>query len=152
MSVFHWHLADDQGWRIEIPGHPELTDIGSVRKLNTSPMFYSPKQYYSTEDVGRVVEYASRRYILVLPEIECPGYVSALLASHPEVGCTGGPYEVETRHGVIEDVLCIGKDNTYELFEDIIREVARLFPGPYIHLGGDECHSLRWKDCPDCRT
>ncbi len=152
LSVFHWHLTDDQGWRIEIKSHPELTEKGSTRKKRTSPESMTKCEFFTQDEIKDVIEYAARRHITVVPEIECPGHVSALLTAIPEAGCSGGPYEVETRTGVFPDVLCIGNEKPYEILDDVFREVAELFPSEYIHIGGDECPHTRWDNCPKCQA
>ena len=139
INVFHWHLTDDQGWRLWITSHPELVSV-------------NPRQYYTAKDVKAVVEKAGLLGIEVVPEIECPGHVGALLASHPELGCTGGPYVLEDRHGIFDDVLCIGQERIYGILEDVFRDVASMFPSPRIGIGGDECPVTRWKACPRCRA
>ena len=152
MSVFHWHLTDDQGWRIEIKSHPELVEKGALRKQHTCPERMSKHQYFTQEEAREIIAYAAERHIEVVPEIECPGHVSALLAAIPELGCTSGPYEVETRTGIFPDVLCIGNDKIYSVLDDIFHEIADLFPSEYIHIGGDECPHTRWDDCPKCQA
>ena len=139
INVFHWHLTDDQGWRLWIPSHPELVSV-------------NPQQYYTESDVEAVVEKAGLFGIEVVPEIECPGHVGALLASHPELGCTGGPYVVEDRHGIFDDVLCMGQERIYDILEDVFRDVASMFPSRRIGIGGDECPVTRWKSCHRCRA
>lgn len=139
INVFHWHLTDDQGWRLWIPSHPELVSV-------------NPQQYYTESDVEAVVEKAGLLGIEVVPEIECPGHVGALLASHPELGCTSGPYVLEDRHGIFDDVLCMGQERIYDILEDVFRDVASLFPSRRIGIGGDECPVTRWKSCSRCRA
>jgi len=157
MNTFHWHLTDDQGWRIEIKKYPKLTEIGSVRsetminknwdKFNGNPH----GGFYSQEDIREIVRYASDRFITIVPEIEMPGHSLAALAAYPEFGCTGGPYEVAKTWGVFNDVYCAGNDQTFEFLENILAEVMELFPGEYIHIGGDECPKKEWKRCPKCQ-
>ena len=155
---FHWHLTDDQGWRLPVPEYPLLTEVGSVRKAHTCPEsiegFHDTpdleKKYYSDEEIKEIVAYAKERYIEIVPEIELPGHVSALLAAYPEFGCTGGPYNVENRWGIFPDVLCLGNDDIFKIYDAIFATVERLFPGKYIHIGGDECLSTRWQKCPKC--
>ncbi len=160
VNRFHWHLTEDQGWRIEIKKYPELTKIGSVRKetvigLNrTQPRRFDGKPYggYFTQDeVREVVRYATERYIEVIPEIDMPGHMVAALATYPELGCTKGPYEVRTRWGIAREVLCAGRESTFEFIEGVLDEVVALFPSKYIHIGGDECPKDAWKVCPDCQ-
>ena len=162
MNVFHWHLTDDQGWRIEIRKHPRLTEVGSVRKetiigRHTDP---PPHRYdgiphggfYTQEQIREVVEYAADRHITVIPEIDLPGHMQAAVATYPELGCTGGPYEMRCRWGISEDVLCAGNEKTYEFIEDVLDEVCELFPSELIHIGGDECPKTAWKRCPKCQA
>jgi hexosaminidase len=160
VNRFHWHLTEDQGWRIEIKKYPELTKIGSVRKetvigLNrTQPRRFDGKPYggYFTQDeVREVVRYATERYVEVIPEIDMPGHMVAALATYPELGCTKGPYEVRTRWGIAREVLCAGRESTFEFIEGVLDEVVALFPSKYIHIGGDECPKDAWKVCPDCQ-
>ena len=162
LNTLHWHLTDDQGWRIEIEKYPLLTKVGAVRKetkvghINDKEagydgIPYGKGCYYTKKDVREVLEYASARQITVIPEIEMPGHAVAALTSYPWLGCTGGPYEVWTTWGVSEDVFCIGKETTFDFLEDVLGEICEMFPSEYIHIGGDECPSVRWKDCPDCR-
>jgi len=160
MNTFHWHLTDDQGWRIEIKKYPELTETGAFRKetlvghLRNKPYVYDSKQYggfYSQDEIREIVAYAASRFVTVIPEIEMPGHALAALASYPELSCTGGPFEVYTRWGVVEDVFCAGKEETFTFLQDVINEVIELFPGEYIHIGGDECPKIRWEKCPYCQ-
>lgn len=158
MNRFHWHLTDDQGWRIEIKSCPELTEIGSMRSGtvigNNSDVDDGIPYggYYTRDEIREVIEYAAQRYITVVPEIDMPGHASAILAAHPELGCTGGPYEVGHKWGVYNDVLCIGNEDIYTLLYKIIDEVAELFPAEYIHIGGDETPTVRWEECPKCQA
>jgi len=147
MNIFHWHLTDDQGWRIESRQHPKLTEISAWRTENGK----SYGGYYSQDDVREIVEYAQERYITVVPEIEMPGHSLAVLAAYPELSCTGGPFEVPTTWGVFDDVFCAGNENAFTFLEHVLTEVFDLFPGPYIHIGGDECPKTRWKNCPKCQ-
>ncbi|MEW9606550.1 beta-N-acetylhexosaminidase [Bacteroides sp. L008] len=162
MNRFHWHLTEDQGWRIEIKKHPKLTEIGSMRKetiINrysaTTPGIYDGTPYggfYTQEEIKEIVAYAKERYITIIPEVDLPGHMLAALATYPELGCTGGPYEVGTRWGIYDDVLCAGNENIYPFIEDVLQEVFKLFPGEYVHIGGDECPKTRWKSCPKCQS
>ena len=148
MNRFHWHLTEDQGWRIEIKKHPKLTEIGSMRKetiINrysaAIPGIYDGTPYggfYTQEEIKEIVAYAKERYITIIPEVDLPGHMLAALATYPELGCTGGPYEVGTRWGIYDDVLCAGNENIYPFIEDVLLEVFKLFPGEYVHIGGDE--------------
>ncbi len=159
MNSFHWHLTDDQGWRIEIKKHPRLTEVGAWRKgSQIGP--YSRREYdsvpyggfYTQDEIREVVAYAAARHINVVPEIEMPGHALAALAAYPHLGCTGGPYEVERGWGVFEDVFCAGNDTVFSMLEDVLTEVIGLFPGPYIHIGGDECPKDKWKTCAKCQA
>lgn len=158
INYFHWHLTEDQGWRIEIKKYPQLTEIGSKRKetikdWETKEMDGTPVSgYYTQEEAKEIVAYAAERYITVIPEIDMPGHMLAALASYPELGCTGGPYEVSTTFGVFQDVLCGGNDKTLQFAKDVVNEIMDIFPGPYIHIGGDECPKARWKECPKCQA
>ena len=161
VNRFHWHLTEDQGWRIEIKRYPNLTKIGSMRKetaIGRHNKKVTPKYdgkphggFFTQEEVRDIVRYASERYIDVIPEIDMPGHMVAALASYPELGCTKGPYEVRTRWGISKDVLCAGSEATFEFIEGVLTEVMELFPSKYIHIGGDECPKDRWKECPDCQ-
>lgn len=158
MNSFHWHLTDDQGWRIEIKKHPKLTDIGAWRKgSQVGP--YSRREYdsipyggfYTQDEIREVVAYAKARHINVVPEIEMPGHALAALAGYPHLGCTGGPYEVNKGWGVFEDVFCAGNDSTFAMLEGVLTEVMELFPSEIIHIGGDESPKERWKACAKCQ-
>ena len=140
MNIFHWHLCDDQGWRIEIPAFPRLTEIGAWRVENGSRY----GGFYGRDEISQVVEYARVRGVTIVPEIEMPGHASAALAAYPEYSCTGGPFEVATTWGVFDDVYCAGKDKTFAFLEAILEEATSLFPGSVIHIGGDECPKERW--------
>ena len=161
INRFHWHLTDDQGWRIEIRSYPQLTAVGS-RRAQTLVGRYSSKGpnqydgipyggYYTQDDIREIVRYAAERHIEVIPEIEMPGHGLAALASYPWLGCTGGPYEVWTRWGISDDVYCAGKETTFRFIEEVLTEVLELFPSKLIHIGGDECPKKRWKSCPLCQ-
>ena len=159
MNSFHWHLTEDQGWRMEIKSHPKLTEVGAWRKgSQVGP--YSRREYdsipyggfYTQDEIREVVAYAAARHINVVPEIELPGHAMAALAAYPHLGCTGGPYEVQKGWGVFEDVFCAGNDSTFDMLEDVLVEVMELFPSPYIHIGGDECPKEAWKSCSKCQA
>lgn len=159
MNSFHWHLTDDQGWRIEIKARPKLTEVGAWRKGSQvgpyAAQTFDTLRYggfYTQEQIREVVAYAEARHINVVPEIEMPGHALAALAAYPPLGCTGGPYEVERGWGVFEDVFCAGNDSVFTFLEDVLSEVMALFPGEYIHIGGDECPKTRWKECPKCQA
>ncbi len=156
INTFHWHLTDSQGWRLEIKRYPELTRIGNYRPYTESwPTWKSDgvpvDGYYSQDDVREIVAYAAERFITVIPELDMPGHATAALASYPFLGCKGEGYHVLTKWVIDKDVYCPGKETTFEFLEGVIAEVAELFPGPWIHLGGDECKKDRWKSCPHCR-
>ena len=158
INRFHWHLTEDQGWRIEIKKYPKLTEIGSVRSetvIGNNTGKYDGKPhggFYTQEEIKDVVKYAEERYITVVPEIDLPGHMLAALAAYPEFGCTGGPYEVAKSWGVFDDVLCPGNDSTFTFLEDVLTEVMALFPSEYVHIGGDECPKVRWEKCPKCQA
>lgn len=158
MNRFHWHLTEDQGWRIEIKKYPVLTAIGSVRKQTTighNSQIYDGTPYggyYTQEEAREIVEYARQRHIVVIPEIDMPGHQEAALASIPELGCTGGPYEVETNWGVFPDILCMGNEKTYQFCEDVLSELIDIFPSEIIHIGGDEAPKSRTAECPKCKA
>ncbi len=161
LNIFHWHLTDDQGWRIEIKSHPELTEVGAWRDDTVVGRYLGGTDYptdgkrhggfYTQEQIREIVAYAKERYIEIIPEIDLPGHTSAVLAAYPQLGCEDKEYKVANRWGVIRDVLCAGNPASLDLFKDIMDEVCDLFPGKYIHLGGDECVKDRWKACPKCQ-
>lgn len=162
LNTLHWHLTDDQGWRLEIKKYPLLTEVGAVRKETKVGHYndaaagydgtpYGEGCYYSQKDVKDIVEYAAARQVTVIPEIEMPGHAVAALTSYPWLGCVGEGYEVRTTWGISDDVFCIGKESTFEFLEGVLDEVCGLFPSEYIHIGGDECPSVRWETCPDCQ-
>ena len=161
LNIFHWHLTDDQGWRIEIRSHPELTEVGAWRDDTVVGRYLGGTDYptdgkrhggfYTQEQIREIVAYAKERYIEIIPEIDLPGHTSAVLAAYPQLGCEDKEYKVANRWGVIRDVLCAGNPASLDLFKDIMDEVCKLFPGKYIHLGGDECVKERWKACPKCQ-
>lgn len=156
MNTFHWHLNDDQGWRIEIKKYPKLVEIGSVRTGTVmgrnSDVDDSVKYggYYTQEQCREIVEYARQRHITVIPEIDMPGHMKAVLASYPNLGCTGGPYKVGHNWGVYYDVLCIGNEDTFKFVEGVLDEIIDIFPSRYIHIGGDETPTKRWSECSKC--
>ncbi len=160
MNYFHWHLTDDQGWRIEIKKYPRLTEIGSTR--NNTIIGHYPGTgndntphggFYTQDEIREVVQYAADRFITVVPEIEMPGHAEAALTAYNWLGCPGtGPYKVEGTWGVFNNVFCAGKDSTFQFLQDVIDEVLELFPSPYIHVGGDECPKTNWKKCPLCQA
>lgn len=148
MNRFHWHLTEDQGWRIEIKKYPKLTDIGAWRTDSEGKKYGG---FYSQEDIKEIVAYAKSRYVEIIPEIEMPGHSTAALAAYPRYSCTGGPFSVETNWGVFKDIYCAGNDSTLEFLKDIIDEVIELFPSDYIHIGGDEAPKYRWENCALCQ-
>lgn len=158
INYFHWHLTEDQGWRIEIKKYPLLTEIGSKRTGTiTAPQSgeydsVPVSGYYTQEAAREIVRYAAERYITVIPEIDMPGHMQAALASYNDLGCTGGPYEVCRHFGVIKEVMCAGKPQTLQFAKDVINEIMDIFPSPYIHIGGDECPKERWKECERCQA
>jgi len=158
MNQFHIHLTEDQGWRMEIKKYPKLTEIGAYRDgtvIGHNGNLYDSIRhggFYSQEELADLIQYAAERHINIIPEIDLPGHMLAALASYPELGCTGGPYEVWQRWGVSEDVLCAGNEATMQFVEDVLNEVMDVFPSPYIHIGGDECPKTRWQQCPQCQT
>lgn len=158
LNTFHWHLTDDQGWRIEIKKYPKLTQIGAKRKESMIGAYvdntfdgkpYGP-YFYTQEQIKEVVKYAQERHITVVPEIEMPGHALAALSAYPELACTKGPFEPATKWGVFDDVFC-PKDETFAFLENVLNEVIQLFPSQYIHIGGDECPKTRWKECAHCQ-
>ena len=158
MNTFHWHLTDDQGWRIEIKKYPKLTEIGSQRSRtvigrNTQEYDNTPYGgFFTQEEAKEIVKYAQERYITVIPEVDLPGHMLAALAAYPEMGCTGGPYEVCPRWGIFKDVLCIGNDQTMQFLEDVMNEIIEIFPSKYVHIGGDEAPRTRWEKCQKCQA
>ncbi|MDR0497270.1 MAG: beta-N-acetylhexosaminidase [Treponema sp.] len=151
INRFHWHLTDDQGWRLPIPEYPLLTEIGSRRLDSRMPWRSYIGGFYSDEEIRDLVDYATLRHIEIIPEVDLPGHTSAVLASYPGLGCTGGPYKVEDGFGIMEDVLCAGNDLMFDLFTKIFDTLARLFPSSYVHIGGDEVPRVRWESCPKCQ-
>lgn len=148
INRMHWHLTDDQGWRIEIKKYPKLTEVGSKR-IDGEGTEYGG--FYTQEQIKDIVKYASDRFITIIPEIELPGHELAAISAYPELSCKGEPTTPRIIWGVEDIVLCAGKDATFEFFQDVLDEVASLFPGEYIHIGGDECPKSSWKECPLCQ-
>lgn len=157
INNFHWHLTDDQGWRIEIKKYPELikksafraeTVIGHTLQMDGKPY----GGYYTQQQIKDIIKYAAERHINIVPEIDMPGHMVAALAAYPELGCTGGPYKVRTSWGIADEVLCAGNDQTLQFAKDVIEEVIELFPGEYINIGGDECPKRAWEKCPKCQA
>ena len=162
LNTLHWHLTDDQGWRIEIKKYPRLTEVGSIRNktiighIRTSKEYdhtrYGEGMWYSQEQIKEIIAYAASKGITVIPEIDLPAHMLAALTAYPELGCTGGPYEVWGDWGISDEVLCVGKESTMLFLEDVLAEVCELFPAEYIHIGGDECPKVRWEKCPHCQA
>ena len=158
LNTFHWHLTDDQGWRIEIKKYPALTEKASMRKetvIGRLPGKWDGRPhggFYTQDQAREIVRYAAERYINVIPEIDMPGHMQAALHAYPELGCTGGPYDVWTEWGVTPEVLCAGNDSTLVFIKDVLNEIMDIFPSEYINIGGDECPKDRWKECPKCQA
>ena len=158
MNTFHWHLTDDQGWRIEIKRYPKLTEIGSQRTgtiLGTNSDLddgIPHGGFYTQEEARDIVKYAQERHITVIPEIDMPGHMLAALACYPDLGCTGGPYQVGHYWGVYTDVLCVGNPKVYEFVEGVLAEIMDIFPSEVIHIGGDETPTVKWEACPECQA
>jgi hexosaminidase len=158
MNVFHWHLTDDQGWRLEIKRWPKLMTVGSQRSgtiigTNSDLDDHTPYGgYYTQQEARDIVAYARARHITVVPEIDMPGHMLAALASYPELGCTGGPYQVGHYWGVYKDVLCVANERVYQFVEDVLTEVMDIFPSEVIHIGGDETPTDKWQQCPKCQA
>lgn len=150
INTFHWHLTEDQGWRIEIKKYPKLAEI-SAKRTEGEGHTYGP-YIFSQEEVKEVVAYAKERFITVIPEIEFPGHAVAALTAYPELSCTGGPHEVRNIWGISNDIYCAGNDDTFKFMEDVIAEVAPLFESEYFHIGGDEAPKGRWEKCPKCQA
>lgn len=159
MNTFHWHLTDDQGWRIEIKKYPKLTEVGSKRNCTVVGKARSGKYdnipyggFYTQEQAKEIVKYAQERYITVIPEVDLPGHMLAALAAYPDMGCTGGPYKVSPDWGIFEDVLCIGNEQSMQFLEDVMAEITEIFPSKFVHIGGDEAPRTRWAKCPKCQA
>ncbi len=161
-NVLHWHLTENAGWRIEIKKYPRLQEVGAWRARTVIgrpqdqqwPYQYEEKPYggfYTQDEVGEIVAYAAQHHITVVPEIDLPAHCQAALASYPELGCTGGPYDVMTYWGYSYNDFCAGNEQVFTFLQDVFDEIIGLFPSPYIHLGGDECKKRAWDACPKCR-
>ncbi len=158
LNILHWHLTDDQGWRIEIKRYPQIV-LNGARRAQSSVRGNGWKgdgkpygwYYYTQEQIRDLVAYAAERHVTVVPEIEMPGHALTLLSAFPDLGCTGGPYAPRCFPGVEKDIVCAGNDRVLEVYENILEEVLALFPSPYIHCGGDEAPKARWKECPKCQ-
>ena len=158
LNRLHWHLTEDQGWRMEVKKYPKLTEVGAWRNGTCIGKDFDSNDgiryggFYTQDQMREIVAYAAERNITVIPEMDLPGHMVAALAAYPELGCTGGPYEVWTRWGVADDVLCVGKEETFTFLEDVLTEMLDIFPSEYIHIGGDECPKVRWENCPLCQA
>ncbi len=159
MNVFHWHLSDDQGWRIEIQQYPHLIEVAAKRSASQISGFLGKKinqtphsGFYTQDEIKEIIQYAAARHIRIVPEIEMPGHALAALAAYPSLGCSGGPYQVTPHWGIHADILCAGKPGTTTFLENVLDEVMHLFPGDFIHTGGDEAPKTRWRHCPDCQN
>jgi len=159
LNTFHWHLTEDQGWRIEIKKYPKLQTVAACRNetlvghYTDQPQKYDGKKYcgfYTQEEVKEVVEYARKQFVTVIPEIEMPGHALAALTAYPELGCSGGPYETAQKWGIFEDVFC-PTEKTFQFIDDVLEEVCALFPSTYIHIGGDECPKTSWQKSEFCQ-
>lgn len=158
LNRLHWHLTDDQGWRFQVDAYPELTKVGAFRKGTMIGRDWGSCDnvpyggFYTKDELRDVVAYAAERGVTIVPEIDMPGHMVAALTSYPELGCTGGPYEVWTQWGISDDVLCIGNPKTLEFLDTVFDELCDIFPSEYIHIGGDECPKVRWAQCPKCQA
>ncbi|NDV64753.1 family 20 glycosylhydrolase [Bacteroides sp. 224] len=150
INKFHWHLTEDQGWRIEIKKYPELTTVGAQR-VEGEGNTYGPF-FYTQEQVKEIVAYAKERFIEVIPEVELPGHAVAAINAYPELACTGKKIPVRNIWGIANDVFCAGNEQVFSFLEDVITEVIPLFESDYFHIGGDECPKIRWKECPKCQA
>jgi hexosaminidase len=166
LNTLHWHLTDDQGWRVEIKKYPLLTEISSKREgtiisqrfLRSNQKIKAPidaipvSGYYTQQDLRELIQYATERFITIIPELDFPGHTTAALAAYPDLSCTGGPFKVSTRFGIHKDVLCIGKEKVFEFIQNVLNEIIEIFPSNIIHIGGDEAPNRRWKKCLDCQA
>jgi hexosaminidase len=162
LDEFHWHLVDDQGWRVEIKKYPLLTEMGAWRKQigfgldAKASTAYGPDGryggFYTQDDIREVVAYAQARHINIVPEIEMPGHSSAALMAYPQFSCTGGPFTTDLPGGVFNGVYCAGNDASFAFIDDVLTEIFSLFPGEYVHIGGDEVLVDNWKNCPKCQA
>ncbi len=157
LNVLHWHLTEDQGWRIEIKKYPKLTEIGSQRAGTSKTMLGKQHDgiphsgFYTQDEIREVVAYATERHITIVPEIEMPGHSLAALAAYPELSCSGGPFEVALHFGIFPDIYCAGKETVFTFLQEVLDEILELFPSPFIHIGGDEAPKARWKKCSACQ-
>lgn len=158
MNRLHWHISDDQGWRFEVPGYPRLTEVGSKRAQTVTGHNSELEDgvpyggYYTDDEIRDIVKYAAERYVTIVPEVDMPGHMMAALAAYPELGCTGGPYKTGEFWGVYRDILCAGNEKVYTFIEKTLDHICDLFPGQYIHIGGDESPRVRWEKCPKCQA
>lgn len=157
LNVLHWHLTEDQGWRVEIKKYPKLSEVGSNRGGTSRTILGKNNDgiphggFYSQGEIREIVAYAADRNITIVPEIEMPGHSLAALASYPRLACREGPFQVATNFGIFPDIYCAGKDDVFFFLQDVLDEILDLFPSPYIHIGGDEAPKNRWKSCPNCQ-
>lgn len=158
MNRLHWHISDDQGWRFSVPGYPRLTEVGSKRAQTVTGHNSELEDgvpyggYYTDAEIRDIVKYAAERYVTIVPEVDMPGHMMAALAAYPELGCTGGPYKTGEFWGVYRDILCAGNEKVYTFIEKTLDHICDLFPGQYIHIGGDESPRVRWEKCPKCQA
>ena len=148
-NVLHWHLTEDQGWRLEVPGRPLLTEVGAWRTAADGGRYGG---FYTVADVREIVAHAAARFVTVIPEIELPGHCTAALAAYPELSCTGEPTAVETLWGIHEGAFCAGNDSVFAFLGEVFDHVVDLFPAAYVHIGGDEVLKRRWRECPRCQA
>lgn len=158
MNRLHWHISDDQGWRFSVPGYPRLAEVGSKRAQTVTGHNSELEDgvpyggYYTDDEIRDIVKYAAERYVTIVPEVDMPGHMMAALAAYPELGCTGGPYKTGEFWGVYRDILCAGNEKVYTFIEKTLDHICDLFPGQYIHIGGDESPRVRWEKCPKCQA
>lgn len=153
MNVFHWHLTDDQGWRMPISKHPLLTEIGAKRHMSAFGGVIDENEYFysfTKEEIVEIINYCKKRFMTVIPEIEMPGHATSVLATYPELGCTGEEIKVQIKEGIFDTVLCLGNEKTYRFLYEVLDEVCEIFPSKYIHIGGDEAPRTKWKNCEKC--
>lgn len=155
MNTMHWHLTDDQGWRVEIESHPELVSVGSRRESSDFGQYHFDEEYsgyFTKDEIREVVAYADDNYIEVIPEFDMPGHTLSALSAYPELSCRGEALKVGTKQGIYDDILCAGNDDALKLVFDVLGEMVELFPGRFFHIGGDEAPKVRWKECPKCQA
>lgn len=154
LNRFHWHLTDDQGWRIEMKSQKRLNEIGSARSCSAFGGKIDKREYralYTQDEIREILAYCKERHIEVIPEIDIPGHASAILASYPNLSCTGRPVDVQTKQGIFNNILCVSREKVYSFVFSVLDEICELFPYEYIHIGGDETPTKSWENCPDCR-